>query len=649
MNGAAGRRRGLLAAAGLLAVALSLCLAFYRHHPVLYDADAYYHLAIARTYAREGFVRQLPQLRASLLGSHFGDKELLFHTLLEPFAAAPDPMAGGRLALALLDGLLLAGLGLLAYRAVGLPGLLLPFWLVYASPELSWRLVRLRPELLSLGLLLAATWAAARERYRLLGVLAVVYTLSYTAFQAFLGLVLVWFLFFGQVRRRWSWRLLLYPVLGVGVGLLVHPAFPDNLRIWAVQNVGFFFHKGTLDVGTEIRPNTTDVVLMANLGLWLGLLAAWRSRRRLRPPTEADARLADAFGLAAAAFAGLYLLMSRFSTYAVPFLTLWVLFEIRRSGCGLGWWTRLPGRGRIPSLAALAVCLAVSFPVAVRQLDLFARRSDPGPREVRLTDRRDLGRAMPAGARVAAPWRVTGTYLLWAPQGRYLNVLDPLFMDAPHPDLYELQQAIFTGREPDVPLASTVGLDSDYLAYATPGSSSTLGRRLASDPRVVYLHRGIHVLVHFVPPPPATFVLDWRWRPAPAAGQGEDERPWAPYPRRAGAVGRELEGYVDARRVEKRGRGCLLFEHTERTEASAERVYELAPYGPATLRLDGAEVVKLGEGRRAVLGGGALVPLRLAPGRHRFTVLSCPDPATGRNGFYLARRQSVGSAASVSR
>ena len=44
------------------------------------------------------------------------------------------------------------------------------------------------PELLSLAILLIALWAAARGRYRWLGLLAMVYTLSYTAFHAFVGL-----------------------------------------------------------------------------------------------------------------------------------------------------------------------------------------------------------------------------------------------------------------------------------------------------------------------------------------------------------------------------------------------------------------------------------------------------------------------------
>ncbi|HSM81089.1 MAG TPA: hypothetical protein VLS96_05360, partial [Nodosilinea sp.] len=102
----------------------------------------------------------------------------------------------------------------------GVPGL------AVAVGEVAWRLVRLRPELLSLVLFLAALWAVARGRYRWLGFLAAVYTLSYTAFHAFVGLCFILFFFFGWVRRRWEPGLALYPTLGAGLGLVIHPHFP---------------------------------------------------------------------------------------------------------------------------------------------------------------------------------------------------------------------------------------------------------------------------------------------------------------------------------------------------------------------------------------------------------------------------------------
>jgi hypothetical protein len=611
-------RPALRGGLALFALAFGLCALFYSRHPLLYDADSYYHLAVARAYAQEGILHDLPWARFSLMHPGFGDKEFLFHVLLAPFAALPDALLGGRLALAMLDALVLAIVGFLASRAMGRWGLLAPLGLVLGSQEFAWRLVRLRPELLSLALLLLALWAAARGRYRWLGALAAVYALSYTAFHAFLGLFLILFLFLGWARRRWEPGLALYPLLGAGLGLVIHPQFPKNLEVWVAQSVDFFLHRAHLDVGTEIRPNLTDVVLLANLGWFLGLAVLWRSGRPAPADSPQDAgRAADVFGVAAAVFGGLYLLMSRFSIYAFPFVTLWALFELRRRG-------RLPGRSmallggrRLPIAVALGVALLASLPGALRELGTFARRTDPGPGEIRLREREEVARTLPSGARVAAPWRSTPVYLFSAPWARFLNVLDPVFMAVPYPRLYEIQSRLFDGSEPDPPLAAVAGLESDFIVCPLGEETRGLVERLTADPRVTVLHRGFNGV--FQIHPAAGFVLDW---------QG--------YPRLADPAARAVEGYVDARRISQ-GRDCATLVHEEETGTAARVDYELAPSGPTTLWLDGRFLASTAGNPGAVLGEGIRLPVDLAPGLHRITVRTCPAK-DGRSGFYLVER-----------
>jgi len=618
MNAMPATRAARLAPLALFALAFGLCALFYSRHPLLYDADSYYHLAVARAYAHEGVLHDLPWARFSLMHPGFGDKEFLFHVLLAPFAALPDALAGGRLALAMLDALLLAIVGFLASKAVGRWGLLVPFGLVLGSQEFAWRLVRLRPELLSLAILLLALWAAARGRYRWLGVLAAVYALSYTAFHAFVGLCLILFLFLGWARRRWEPGLALYPLLGAGLGLVIHPQFPKNLEVWVAQSVDFFLHRAHLDVGTEIRPNLTDVVLLANLGWLLGLAVLWRSGSPgdSVETSEDGGRAADVFGVAAVVFGGLYLLMSRFSIYAFPFVTLWVLFELRRRG-------RLPGRSmallggrRVPVAVALGIVLLASLPGTLRELGTFARRTDPGPGEIRLREREEVAKALPDGARVAAPWRSTPVYMFSAPWARFLNVLDPVFMAVPYPRLYEVQSHLFDGTEPDPPLAAVAGLESDYIVCPL-GETRELVERLSADPRVTALHRGFNGV--FQIRPAAGFVLDWNG-----------------YPRLTDPAARAVEGYVDARRITQ-GRDCATLVHEEETKSAARIDYELAPSGPTTLWLDDRLLASTAGEPGAVLGKGILLPMELATGVHRITVRTCPA-RDGRSGFYLVER-----------
>ncbi len=189
--------------AATFVLALIFFGALFTRFPVLYDTDSYYHLAIARAYARHGIIDSLPWAQLSLL-HELGDKEVLFHLLLAPLSDTANATAGGRIGLALLNALVAAAIAFLGVRAVGRWGLIAAPLLYLCSLDFLSRMIRLRPEILSLLLLLGVTWCAARGRYRWLGALAALYALSYTAFHALLGLCGAWFVqqWWARGRRR---------------------------------------------------------------------------------------------------------------------------------------------------------------------------------------------------------------------------------------------------------------------------------------------------------------------------------------------------------------------------------------------------------------------------------------------------------------
>src|ERR1044072_6631972 len=96
------------AALGTFLLTLPLLWAFYQRHPLLYDTDSSYHLAIARGITEHVLRHELP-LRMSAITQHGpSDRSLLFPLVDAPCARSLDQLAGGRLGLALLDALLLA-------------------------------------------------------------------------------------------------------------------------------------------------------------------------------------------------------------------------------------------------------------------------------------------------------------------------------------------------------------------------------------------------------------------------------------------------------------------------------------------------------------------------------------------------------------
>ena len=506
-----------LAVLGVSFVALSF---LFLAAPVIPDADSYYHLAVAREIGANGYPDALPWARFSAMGKTFGDKELLFHLLLVPFTRS-DAATGGRLALALLNAAIAATLTAIAWRTMGWWSLAVPVWLAVSAPMLTFRLIRLRPELLALLLILALAMATARKRVAWVAITAAVFALSYTAFHVVIGLALLWW----AIDR--DWKLPTAAVAGTAAGLLVHPAFPGNLQIWWIQNVEFFLRKAQLDVGTEIAPAATDAFFAANLGWWAGIALLFFAGRNVAAP---DRRRLLVLSIAVAVFAVLTLLMQRFAVYFVPLLSLLALEKPPK-----------------PRVAAAVLALSLLSLPATLQISRELLADDPSEAEYARA-----GLSIPAGAKVAAHWGPTEFYVFFAPHARYLNVLDPVFMATPFPAVYKAQRRVFDGTEPDVPRVATTVLDSDAIVVP---STSPVFDRLQHDPRVVPVYSAATFVGRFVAPPENVFVTDWN--------------------------GRRHGDYVDARGTAD----CRTFAREETIETTRTRLYELASYGPAMIAI----------------------------------------------------------------
>lgn len=624
-------------------LSLVVFLTIFSRFENLHGGDGYYHLSLAREYWRAGFFDSLSWARFSAMNDHFGDKEFLFHLLLMPFVRLAPSHAGANLALAFFNALVFTIIAFLSVRAIGKWGVFVPVLLFGTSAAFTLRLTSLRPEILSLILLLLATWVASRKRYFWLFVVSGLYALSYTAFHALLGLSLGWFVYTGWITRKWDWRIPLYTALGIACGLALHPNFPSNCQIWWIQNVDFFRYKAFLPVGREIYPHTTATALEFNFGWLLGLILFWRSVEK-RHPESTNAGPEAFFFVNAIAFSLLYISMQRFSTYCMPFVTLALLFEIKRRGLAIGRWFYLPWRGRIPFSIAFCLCLALSMNSCwwvyynLKQHGVFTTSYSKQWREFAFH--------LPEGARVAAPWAYTELYVWAAPRARYLNVLDPVFMAVANPGLYGLQRSIWANRTPDVPLAVRTFLDSEYIVFPA-GKDTALFRKLVNDPRVELRHRGMDAIFYIKPRRPDRFVLDWRFV------QDMDRLPLKPgavtttgfeYPRLPRNKGRAVEAYVDANRINKQSKQFHCF-HIEHVVKPVSVTYELASYGPATFRHNGEKILEIGTSPKAELGKGVLFTLYLEKGRHLYSVST--RRYDGNAGFYLMERNRSDSESHV--
>lgn len=444
----------------------SLAAAVYVPAPVLYDSDAYYHLAVARLVAAEGAGARVPWATRSMIGEG-GDKELLFHLLLAPFSTLGT--AGGRLALAALNGAIGAVIGVFAIRALGRAGAIVPVWLWIAAPPFFGRVARLRPELPALLLILLAL-LPSRRRSLQIGVLSFLFTLSYTAWHVFLALVIVWCVIDRTPRAA------IAGMAGTLLGLFARPYPVETLRIWWVQNVEFFVRKSSLNVGNEIT--APDAWYLQSSVVFVIACAALIVFARSAPSDAMRWRDSEVLRTASAAalFSLLFVFMSRMAVYAYPLVLLSVL----------AWLAGRLDPRRATGILALTGLIALPIALQSRAVRVLSGEGEPEKRW------QAAGAAIPSGATVAANWEISEHFAWFAPQARFLNVLDPIFMALPYPREYRLLQDLLSGREPDVPRA-ILALGADHLLLVRSDAPAALLSRLR-DPRLEVRSDGEHVL-----------------------------------------------------------------------------------------------------------------------------------------------------------
>jgi hypothetical protein len=621
--GAAASRRSRLVRLSLVAAAIFGIFALLFTWPArLFDADSYLHLALARTIAAHGFLDHLEWARFSTLGHTYGDKELLFHLLLVPFVKLADAELGGKLALALLCAVIAGSLGRLAARALGRPGLAIPLF-VFGSGSFMLRAIRLRPELLALGIAIWIVWALAHKHYRSAALLSFAFTFAHTAFHSLLGLAVLFFAWVWCTERRAEWPMLAATCGGVALAIVAHPQFPANLHVFWVQNVEFFRLKDRLDVGGEFQPHTLGSLLQLDGLFWLGLLALARSSApgdRNAAPSGSARRMASFCWIATAAFGALFVQMGRFATLVMPFAALACAFELAARG-GVTERIRVIGNRALPATAVLAVLAALSCVNAVAIAFVNWRISGSFDPSLRVELER-LARKLPPGARVAANWNDAELYAFHAPHARYLNIYDPVFMAADDPARYALWASTLAGELPDVPATTIGALESEFIAVTT-GAHPELERRLASDPRVQLLHRGRHLLYrihatdsHFI----GGWALDTR-----DASSNHGKETSSPYVDATARLGRD---------------GCATYARADPLASAPHlRLIELAAWGPTVLFIDGKQRLQLPAANLARLGEGAAIPIRVeanAQGESIWKVRTCAHE--GRAGFYVVDR-----------
>lgn len=227
--------------------------------------DSYYHIKFAYLSRVHGIIREFPWAQFSIWKEHFYDKEFLYHLILEPFTFG-DLSYGGKLAAVMLGTALFVTL----YHVIRSNKFKYPlFWTMMGLCTTGYFLYRInitRPQTLSILLSILMVHLQINKKYKSIIVTAALYSLAHTG--AHISLVYAIIIAATEYwrDRTINWKVPVYTLIGLVIGMLVHPNFPNNITGWYIQNINVFIvawsgAKNELGIAGELRPiNTKDFV-----------------------------------------------------------------------------------------------------------------------------------------------------------------------------------------------------------------------------------------------------------------------------------------------------------------------------------------------------------------------------------------------------
>jgi hypothetical protein len=382
--------------------------------------------------------------------------------------------------------------------------------LLVVSEAFIYRMSMPRSMSLSLGVLVLALHWLLTQKYARLAPLAFLYVWLYNAFPLIVIVAGLYVASCRLIEHKLEWRALLYPALGVGLGLVINPYFPGNL-VFVYQHIAPKL-TGTTDirVGNEWYPyDTTQLIEHAGLALvafLAGVLALGLSERRVDTRTTTGLFLAVLFG--AMLFKARHF-VEYFPAFALIFAALawtplverWlalgsrrvnleapldrVVFELRRAELAGSW------RG----LALVGLMVAVLVPTLWLNLNAAREsleRSKPYQRYAEAAAWLEAN--TPAGARVfQTDWDDFTRLFFYNTHNTYTLGLDPTYMQSHDAALYDLWRDISKGRVERPSEAISGEFGGNYVL--TDLKHEDFLRKAADDPDLIEVFRDEYAVV----------------------------------------------------------------------------------------------------------------------------------------------------------
>jgi hypothetical protein len=354
------------------------------------------------------------------------------------------------------------------------------------SEAFLYRMSMTRAQAASLLVLILGLHWLLQRRHALLLPLGFIYVWLYNAFPLLLVVAGTYVIAALLVERRFEWRALAYPALGVMLGLIINPYFPGNLR-FIVEHLAPKIGSSATSVGNEWYPYDTWTLIQNSgfaLVAWIvGTLAlGWRAKRMDRPTLTAFA-LSVVFGF-------LLFRSRRFIEYFPPFPLIFAALSIAPL---INEWIAERARWQ-RRLVPLAMLAALAVPLAVMVPKARAAMSGTTPSETYAAASHWLrDHTAPRSMIFQTDWDDFPLLFFYNTADIYTIGLDPTFMEQYDPDLFAEWVKITRGQieRPSALIRSR--FDAAYVL--TDLRHEAFLKRAASDPRMREVYRDQYAAV----------------------------------------------------------------------------------------------------------------------------------------------------------
>lgn len=419
--------------------------------PGLAGNDGYYHMKMGYLMRLQGLTPAFPYLPFTILNeAAYYDHHLLYHAYLALFAFVDPAVDGG---INLTQGAKLASIIMpsLAFTAVWwlLRQQKVPYasiWVVglfVISEAFLYRMSMPRAQSLSLLLLVLGLHWLLKGSYKYLLPLGFIFVWSYNAFPLLLVLAAIYVIASLLLERKFVWTALLYPTIGIGLGLLINPYFPENIE-FIVGHLGPKLGESATRVGNEWSPYRTWTLVENSAGTFIlflgGILALGWHEKRIAKPTLVALGTAVLFG---------YMLFEsrRFIEYFPPFVLIFAALSI--SALIHAWqqeafWSKRPYALNVLALGALLLMAFPLYNVLSDSRDLMQGSKDARHyADAALW----LHHNTPPDSQIfQTDWDDFTRLFFYHSDAIYTAGLDPTFMELEDEELFDLWVDITRGR-----------------------------------------------------------------------------------------------------------------------------------------------------------------------------------------------------------